>query len=328
MNRPFTIYFDTNFYIWLAEASLQEAEEVICEVNSLSIRHVISGQIVLELLSNAGKPKKDETLVSRVGEFQIEPLRISSSNLDSPIGAEELSWEVLLLEGDERKALASLFKSIFDLQTQAESWSKLARDPKRAEGDPKVQASLEAFLVSMGFENIEAFQSEEGINKMLGFSNEIFKLLSEIPNAPKIPFHPITPLDTINSANVQQLSNEIRDRIGIDSLGRLEEKDGIIDSTTASDGRPYRVVVNEASTGEKRRLGNTLRDSNSMSLFAVHEQEIDLRQVDSAQMAMIDNQRNPVHKLVELGLHNRCFSSSSLVNTVELVRLKMAELGL
>ena len=327
MNRPLTVYFDTSFYIELADAPQRDAEKVICELNDLRIRHVISGQVILELLSNASKPEKDKNLVSRIMRFEIEPLRISSSNLDSPIGSEELSWEVLLLKGKERKALASLFKSIFDLQTHAESWSKLARED-RTEDDPKLQKSLEAFLTTMGFESIEVFQSGEGANKLLDLSNEIFKLLSEIPNAPHIPSHPIERPDVMDSASLLNLSNEILNRLGSEVIGRLEEKDRIVDSTTASDGRPYKVVVNEASAGETRRLGNTLRDSNSMSLFVAHQDEIDLLQVDAAQMAMIANQRKPVHKLVELGLHIRCFLINSFVNTAEVVRLKMNGLGL
>ncbi|MEO8650308.1 MAG: hypothetical protein ABI539_14180 [Acidobacteriota bacterium] len=328
MNRPLTVYFDTSFYINLASASPDQAEEVIREINKLSIRHVLSGQIVQELLSNASKPQKDKTLVSRVKQFQLEPLRISSSNLESPVSSEELNWDVLLLDGNDRKSVASFFKSIFDLQTEAESWSKIARNPKEVGNDPRVQANIEGILNTMGIENIEEFQSERGINKMIALWNDMFELLSKLPNLPRTQFNPIAPVDSTDSVELQDISGEIFNQIGEEFLAKIKDKDGIVDSTTATDGRPHKVVATAATTDEKRRLGTTLRDSNNMSLFAVHREEIDLLQIDNAQMAMVQNQRVPVHKLVELGLNRRCFSSSGLVDTVEAVKLKVVELGL
>ena len=79
MNKYITIYFDTYFYVWLANATDKEANEIIAEVNKLKIRHVLSGQIILELLSSHTKPDKDKILVSRISKFEIEPYRISSN---------------------------------------------------------------------------------------------------------------------------------------------------------------------------------------------------------------------------------------------------------
>src|SRR5215203_2081213 len=107
MNNYITIYFDTYFYVWLATASNEEAEEIISELNKLKVRHVLSGQVILELLSNSNKPEKDKILVSRMSKFEIEPYRISSSVLEESLTSDISSWNVLLLDGDKRDSLAS-----------------------------------------------------------------------------------------------------------------------------------------------------------------------------------------------------------------------------
>jgi hypothetical protein len=328
MDKQVTVYFDTSFYIDLAKASLVEADRVIHELNDLAVRHVLSGQIVQELLSNAHSPEKDGTLVDRVSRFRISPLRISSNSFENPVDQESLDWEVLRLDGELRSATASGLRLIFDLQTKAESWSKLARNSARFQHDPKIQKKAEEFLHSMGIGGFEGLRTEEGLGKLLDSSNGLLDLLSKIPNNLHIQTDRIEVPETLDSETLASFSSELGSRLGTDILQKAQQKDEIVDSTTASDDRPYKVVAESASPKESRRLGTTLRDSNTMSLFLAHETEIDLLQLDKAQLSMIINQRNPEHTLTKLGLAKRCFSSNSLTNTVETVRMNINELGL
>ena len=65
-----------------------------------------------------------------------------------------------------------------------------------------------------------------------------------------------------------------------------------------------------------------------MSLFVTHQNEIDLLQLDSAQINLIKNKGKELHRLVELNLDNRCFCSNSLKNTVEVIKEKKQEVSL
>lgn len=328
MDRQVTVYFDTSFYVDLAKASEEEAERVVVKLNDLAVRHVLSGQIVQELLSNAHSPEKDEMLVDRVSRFRIPPLRISSSSFDKPVDQESLDWEVLRLSGGLRNATASGLKLIFDLQTQAESWSKLARNSSQFQDDPKIKEKAEEFLRSMGIEGLEDLSTGDGFGKLIDLSNGTLDLLSKIPNNLHVQTEPIEMPEKRDPETFDRLSSELRSRLGTDILQKAQQKDEIVDSTTASDDRPYKIVAESASPKESRRLGTTFRDSNSMSLFLSHETEIDLVQLDKAQLSMVINQRNPEHTLAKLGLAERCFSSNSLTNVVETVKEKINELGL
>ena len=329
MNKYITVYFDTYFYIWLAIATDEEANEIISELNRLKVRHVLSGQVILELLSNHNKPDKDKILVNRMSKFEIEPYKISSSIFEDSLTSDSLSWDILLLEGEARISLANLFKLIFDLQAKAESWSILAQNKYISEKQEKIQESLDPFLSLVGFDKDEKYTNEETAQKHLAFQSEMFSDLFSI-----LPENPFGNFENINFAmeptaeNLINLSNEIKVAVGNENINKLEEDKKIIHSVTNSDDRPYKVVVGEASKKEEKNLGNTLRDSNNMSLFVTHQNEIDLLQLDSAQINLIKNKGKELHRLVELNLDNRCFCSNSLKNTVEVIKEKKQEVSL
>jgi hypothetical protein len=50
----------------------------------------------------------------------------------------------------------------------------------------------------------------------------------------------------------------------------------------------------------------------------VERQEMDLLQVDKAQFNLINN-TNPPHRLVELGLSNRCFTAATIEESVQII---------
>ncbi len=329
MSNYITVYFDTNFYVWLANATDEEVSEIISELNELKVRHVLSGQVILELLSNHNKPEKDKTLVSRLSKFEIEPYIISSSIFENSLTPDTLNWKILLLDGDERTSLANLFKIIFDMQTQAESSSILAKTKYTADKAEKIQESLIPFLSSIGLENDKEYSNEETAEKYVNFGSELLSNLSFLlSDDQKEIAENINFSEKHSPENLVNLSNQLLGIIGNENVDKLKEDEKIIHSVTNSDERPYKVAVREASQKEEKNLGNTFRDSNNMSLFLTHKDEIDLLQLDSAQINQIKNRGKESHRLVELQLDERCFCSNSLKNTIKVIKEKKQELSL
>jgi hypothetical protein len=73
MMRPFTVYFDPNFFVWLWTATETTADAAVDKLNVLGVRHVLSGILIQELLTCANKPEYDELLVKRAQRFEIAP---------------------------------------------------------------------------------------------------------------------------------------------------------------------------------------------------------------------------------------------------------------
>ncbi|HWS55840.1 MAG TPA: hypothetical protein VN228_16995, partial [Pyrinomonadaceae bacterium] len=106
--------------------------------------------------------------------------------------------------------------------------------------------------------------------------------------------------------------------LGPEIYNEIEAQYKLQDSATNSEDRPFRVAAGTADAKVKGRLANTLRDTKRMLEFIKHDAEIDLIQVDRAQWEII-NQTTPVHYLSTIGLANRCFVASSLVDAVKKV---------
>jgi len=102
-------------------------------------------------------------------------------------------------------------------------------------------------------------------------------------------------------------------------VAAAQESDRLNDSVTKSEDRPYQVAAGMADSSTKRNLAHTLRDSEHMKTFILNHDEIDLLQVDRAQLNLIKNVR-PMHRLVELGLSERCFTVSSLYELPRVIR--------
>ncbi len=329
MSKYLTVYFDTYFYVWLANATDEEATEIISALNTLKVRHVLSGQVILELLSNYTKPEKDKILVSRISNFEIEPYRISNSIIEESLTSDISCWDVLLLDGNARNSLANFLKSVFDIQTQAESRSILAKIKHNSDKEEKIQQSLTPFLSSIGFEQDKDYSNEETAEKYVNFTSELLSNLSPLLSddqrkiVEKIDFSAKP-----SPESLANLSTQLLEIIGDENLNKLKEGEKISHSVTKSDERPYKVAVGEASQNEEKNLGNTFRDSNNMSLFVTHKDEIDLLQLDSAQINQIKNKAKELHRFIELHLDARCFCSNSLKNTVEIIKEKKQELSL
>lgn len=293
MNRPVTVYFDTNFYVWLCRADEALSAGVLQALNELNVRVVISDVVIRELLTSRDRSELDAVLVERVNRLNLPPYRTRDG----------LAWEVLLLAGEDRVTAANFLRWAHDHTTVAESLSMMARRETSEERTAELSEGAEPYLRELGF------PEDFGKNPAQAATAILAMLNIEGVELPKNP----APED------YQRLSEQLYGLLGPDLVERLKEDDRIKDSTTHSEDRPFKVAAGKASDKEKKALGNTLRDTDRMSDFVNHAGEIDFLQVDQAQESIIKVTKPP-HRLGELGLAGRCFSISSLADAVNKVR--------
>jgi hypothetical protein len=296
MNHRLTVYFDTSFYVKLCRADEALARQTVSALNALNIRHVISEVIIRELLTSKDRADLDEALVKRVRQFSQPPYRTRDG----------LIWEVLLLSGQERIDAANHLRNLHDEMAKATSFSIMARRETTAERAAKLSEAGKPALQQYGFpENFE-----KNIPEVLSAAKMMLEGLGV--DGLDWPENP-TPDDLL------KLSQQIRGVLGPDLVAQLEEQHRIEDSTTKSEDRPYQVAIGDATDRVAKRLSNTLRDTEHIMLFVNHRDQIDLLQVDKVQEEIVRRQK-PKHRLVDLGLSDRCFSADSLLATVDRVR--------
>lgn len=117
----------------------------------------------------------------------------------------------------------------------------------------------------------------------------------------------------------EQILERGREVFGHSLFDQVEEERKIRDSSTETENRPHQVAIDKASDEARKRLGNTLRDVEHITLFVQHRGEIDFLQVDSKHEKILRREK-PTHRIAELGLLDRCFSAPSLPIAVDKVR--------
>jgi hypothetical protein len=293
MTRPVTVYFDTNFYVWLCRAGEALSAGVLQALNELSVRVVISDVIIRELLTSRDRNALDVVLVDRVNKLRLPPYQTRDG----------LMWEVLLLYGAERVALADFLRWAHDHTAVAESLSMMARRETTEEETAELLEGAKPYLRELGLPD----DFGQDMTQTMAAFGAMFSIEGiEWPENP-------TPEDC------KKISEQLFAILGPDLLEQLREDDSIKDSTTKSEDRPFKVAAGKATDKEKKGLSNTLRDTDRMMDFVKHADEIDFLQVDQAQMAIIRDAKPP-HRLSELGLAERCFSTSSLADAVNKVQ--------
>jgi hypothetical protein len=65
LDRKYTVYFDTQFYVQLCHADKAKADHISRTLNALNVRHVISQVLIRELLTSRNRAELDEVLVHR-----------------------------------------------------------------------------------------------------------------------------------------------------------------------------------------------------------------------------------------------------------------------
>ena len=292
-NRPVTVYFDTNFYVWFCHADKALSADVLQALNGLNVRVVISDVIIRELLTSRDRNELDVMLVNRVNRLRVPPYRTRDG----------LAWEVLLLAGEERVAAANFLRWAHDHTTVAESLSMMARRETREERTAELLEGAERYLRELGLPEDFGKDPTQAAMAVPAMLNVEGVELSENP-APE---------------DYQRVSEQLFGLLGPDLVERLREDGRIKDSTTQSEDMTFKVAAGKASDKEKKGLGNTLRDTDRMADFVNHAGEIDFLQVDQAQESIIKAPK-PMHRLAELGLAARCFSINSLADAVNKVR--------
>src|ERR1051325_1327719 len=296
MKQQFTIYFDTKFYVTLCRAEESLAAQTINALNALNIRHVISDVLIRELLTSRDRTDFEEALVRRARQFSLSPYCTRDG----------LLWEVLLLSGQDRIDVANHLRDLHDMMAEATSFSIMARRETNEEQTAKLAEARKPLLQQYGFP--EDF--ENNMPEVLAAAKTMLEQFGV--QGLDWPEHP-TPENLLN------LSNQIKNFLGVELVARLEEENRIQASSTITEDRPYQVAAGVASDKTKKRLSNTLRDTEHIMTFVNHHNEIDLLQVDKVHEEIIRRSK-PKHRLAELGLADRCFSADSLLETVEKVR--------
>jgi len=324
MERPFTIYFDTNFYVWLAQSTQEEAVDVMSGLNLLGVRHVLSGRILLELLSGKERNPQDKNLFERVTKFKIPPyiipIGLSSTGTEKP----NLGWDSLCLDGEARAAFSSLLKEIFDAETAARSWSNIAGKKLNKDKEQKLGEKSEPFLKSIGFDKDQT--DEKNANAFTTCASELVSgLASILPDEQREKLGAIDFTVEKTPENLSNLSSQLFASFDSPTLERLEEEARIVSSAVELDPRPFDVVTDNSSRREIKSLGNTFRDAEHLSVFVAHADQIDIIQIDSRQKNLIER-NSPIHRLKVLKLTNRYFSVVKLQQVVQTVSNKKAEL--
>ena len=212
-------------------------------------------------------------------------------------------WDVLLLSGQDRIDAANHMRDIHDMMAEATSFSIMARRETNEEQTAKLEEAGKPLLQQYGFP--EDF--EKNMPQVLTAARTMLEQFGvQGIDWPENP----TP------GNLLNLSNQIKNFLGVDLVAKLEEENRIQDSSTITEDRPYQVAVGMASDKTKKRLSNTLRDTEHIMTFVNHRNEIDLLQVDNVHEKIIRRSK-PKHRLAELGLADRCFSADSLLKTVD-----------
>jgi hypothetical protein len=306
MERPFTVYFDTNFFIWLRKANEAVATEVVNSLNTLQVRHVLSDVIIRELLTSENKADTDKILVERIQRLELRPYCTNSY----------LAWEVLISPGRERKFVADLFKMFDAMLTEANSHSIIARRIARGEVNAgkmsELEKSMQPFLDKHGF-SLNPEDKEKNLKAAHEFAERMISSLRET-----LPENPISGELKWSDDPVED-SRKLMSLLDPKDVEIVEESNQLNDSTTNSEDRPYQVASGIAGDAAKRGLAHTLRDSEHMKTFILHSSEIDLLQVDRAQMNIIKNTK-PMHRLAEIGLAEHCFAASSISDVIEVVK--------
>jgi hypothetical protein len=290
-----TIYFDTNFYVWLAHVDEGTASATIRDLNGLGVRHVLSDLVLGELLTSAGRTHWDRLLVERVRLFDVPPYELQPG----------LSWNAILAEGEDRSVVASAMRRAHDGNALGDSFPLAAeRAPTLPPAD--AQALHEAARL---FLRREGLAGEDGAVDVAAFVQRLRDL--DLP-VPEIDW----PADPSPEA-CQRLSQEVLAALGPGMVERLEQERALKRSATAFDRRPVEAAMGDLS--HLRSLGSAFRDSEHAARFAQHEHAVDFLQVDGPQERLI-RRPSPAHHLAKIGLAERCFSARSLPEVVERVR--------
>jgi hypothetical protein len=305
-----TVYWDSNFYVWLAREDDDEvANQCVDQLNELRVRHVVSLSLARELFSGRNRPEANQRLHARVTRLTIPPLELMA----------DFNWDALLGPPQALDQFAQVLRLTDDLATEGHSHGLIAEKPLSQEQQERWNQANPQFASLVPNE-----QEGNDPAKAVVFARSLLKQLRSTG------LDTVFDLDVVLAAldepnpDLKAISETIFASLGEETVSRLEEDKKLQRSVTASDSRPLNLTLGDATSKQRKKLANTFRDADHMALFVEHADKIDFLQIDGAQMQQI-LKKSPKHRLAELGLEERCFSAGGLLDAVEQVRLKLNE---
>jgi len=311
MDRHFTVYFDTNFYIWLGSAEDEDADRVLRVFNERKIRYVHSSYVVLELLSGRERRTQDKNLVERLKRWNTEPYPV---HLGYSNDGDLVPWDLLLLAGNARKEHSEELKKIFDLETIARSFSHIADKPLSNDQKSHLEQALKPFLEDIGIKD-DSSDAEKAAAYLKSSADQLSRLRHFLPPESAKKFDEIDLTKPSTVENLTELAEKMRTILTNPVVSRLEQEVLLMNSVLALDDRPISAAIGHGSRSEIKKLGNSMRDAVHMSSLLSHSEHIDLLQVDSRQLSLILRNK-PEHLISKHGLSDRCFSTPDLESTV------------
>jgi hypothetical protein len=291
-----TIYLDSSFYVALARADDGEAGEVIAALNAVDVRPVLSMTLTRELFASANRPEADARLHARVNAFA----RPSFTTVP------HVSWDLLLLAGEPRRAFADKLAEIDRALLPAESAGVLANTTYSHGLKPAASAHT---MASLGID---------------GDDTELIARIGEMM-APTLALIGVQVPSPLTRERLPELQAILATIIPPETMDAIARKSRLVASSVATDNRPYEVVLGTASAKARGRLAHTYRDAGHMDEFVCNTDAIDAFQMDGPQYALLTGDSE--HELRRLGLADRCFTAPTLRDTVERVHEYAARVG-
>lgn len=295
-----TVYFDSNFYVWLARARDEAAATCIDALNGLDVRGVLSNALFQELASSVGREAPDARLHSRL-------MRLARLPYTTHPG---LGWEFLLVGGDSRRSVADALERIANPTLMAESLTVLANNPRPHRRHAAATAQAVGQLPEL--RRADGSLDQDALR---AFTTSLFEPL-HLPMV--VPDLSTPELRTEFAAQLNAMVSDAQHH-ALDTRRRL------IASAVATDNRPYETVLGTASPKTMKGLAHTFRDAGDhMACFVEHAAAIDNFQMDGPQHRLL---ARGTHELRRIGLHERCFTAVGLDDAIEQVRKFAAKPG-
>jgi hypothetical protein len=164
-SSPFTVYFDTYFYVDLASLDAAAMSEAIAAMNALALRPVLSRVLIEELLKDTAHLDRDRRLAEQMLLLDQPSLALEDN----------LSWAMLQLGLEQRLALANLYRQTELLQTLGDSLATTGRNALTPMQKQRMQARLNKLIAQTGFASV--LQSGQAqVENLFGVLSPVLKV--------------------------------------------------------------------------------------------------------------------------------------------------------
>ena len=310
MDRVRTVYFDTNFFVWLARSGDEDAAAVVLGLNGLRVRPVFSLAHVRELFAT---PRREANLRlhARLARLDHAPLCLDAADWNLLLADDETLAQLsdalrpanaAWVEADAHALSAGRLKPVH----QAE-WNSAHPEIVATMADPglALEHTVRQFRLLADQEFFcEAIDAQRWPDTPGKARADLLAICANLENAIGLTAPEQRSAGLWAMAATQELLGP--EQVQSFVLGRALQQ-----SATATDQRVAPVSIGTAPAADAERLGHTFRDAEHMRTFAENADVIDLLQVDGPQLRQIQRER-PVHSLRAAGFHERCFAARDL----------------